>query len=993
MPRSYDAGLKEGQNVAGFEIGRVTPLDELRAVAVEMRHARSGARLLHVRADDPENLFSVAMLTPPPDDTGLPHILEHAVLAGSRKFPVREPFFEMVKMSMATFINAMTGPDCTYYPVASNVPADLFNLADVYFDAVFHPLLSAPTFRREAHHLAPADPESPGGALVRNGVVFNEMKGAYSDPESLLHRYATQALLPDTIYSLDAGGDPDRIPDLTHDDLRRFHETFYHPANARFFFYGDIPTSAYLEFLAPRLEPFGPRAAAPEIRPPAPWSAPRSVARVYPVGADEDPREKTYLGLHWLTGDATSAPHALMQMIMGLILCGNEGAPLKKAVIESRLGADLIGAGSGAAGRLSTFSLDLRGSEADRADRFSALVLETLARAAAAPIDARRVEAAFQQAAYHYLEVAPMFPLHTMSRALHAWIYGGDPLEFLAMGRHLRACRERWERDPRLFNALIRESLLENTHRLACVLAPDRDLQARLDAASARALKAERDRLDAEQLAAVAAQSAELARLSTEPNPPEALAALPQLRVLDLPRSLTHVRTSVENAGGIEFLRNDVFANGISYLVLDLDLCGLPARLWPVLPRYVEAVERMGAAGHDFAEMAQRLASYTGGLDCHPRLTTHAADGGRSLWRLRFALKALDANMPRALELLRDILFRVDPRDAARLRDVIAEARAGYRSDLVYEGSHTAAQHASRGLTAEGHLTEILAGLPQLAICERLAARFDAEAAETMSGIEAVRDFLLARQRVSASFTGSDAACAAVRDALSAFAARMRDEAPAPAPTGFRPFAAPPREGLAAPIQVAHCVRVMPAPHFSHPDETLLTVGAHMVTMDCVMPAVRLKGNAYGAWFHYSPFGRTMSAGSYRDPRITETLAVFERLPDYVRDAAWTRADVDRAIIATAKRELRPIRPGAATAEALDRHHAGQTPELREARYEALRRADAPGIKRALLAALAAGERDAAVCVVAGRRALEDAGRRMSGGLEIADILPAAGAG
>ena len=236
------------QDFNGFSIKAVSPLEALRSVAYQLEHKKSGARLLHLHNQDAENLFSVSFPTPPPDNTGVPHNLEHAVLAGSDKYPVKEPFFEMVKMSMATFINAMTGSDCTYYPVASNVKQDLFNLAEVYFDAVFHPLLTEQTFRREGHHFAPLDPEDPTGDLTITGIVYNEMKGAFSDPESRFYRSISRALLPDTIYGKESGGDPDAIPDLTYEGLKGFHRTYYHPSNSYFFLYGNTPTPEYLAF-------------------------------------------------------------------------------------------------------------------------------------------------------------------------------------------------------------------------------------------------------------------------------------------------------------------------------------------------------------------------------------------------------------------------------------------------------------------------------------------------------------------------------------------------------------------------------------------------------------------------------------------------------------------------------------------------------------------------------------------------------------------------
>ncbi len=459
------SGLKTGETVRGFEVRRVTPLPDLHAVAYELFHPKSGARLLHIHNSDTENLFSISIPTPPPDNTGLPHILEHSVLAGSERFPVKEPFFEMIKMSMATFINAMTGPDCTYYPVASNVKRDLFNLADVYFDAVFHPLLTTSTFRREAHHLAPCDPHNPTGALTINGIVYNEMKGAFSHPEACLYRAQSRGLFPETAYGLESGGDPDAIPDLTAEEMRGFHHSIYHPSNARFFLYGDIPTDDYLDFLAPRLEAFEKADPQPPIPRQEPWDAPRAISDTYPVGHNETLEEKTYLVMSWRCYDAADPVATVLMRILELVLVGNEAAPLKKALIDSELGVDLVLTHADAMGHEGIFSVGLKGAEADRRAAFEQCVLDTLAAIADGGLSPDAIDAAFQQAAYQYLEIQTLFPLHVMDHVIHSWLYGSDPLPFVSMQHHLHTCRERYRTTPDLFGTLRRNRSTRSRNR------------------------------------------------------------------------------------------------------------------------------------------------------------------------------------------------------------------------------------------------------------------------------------------------------------------------------------------------------------------------------------------------------------------------------------------------------------------------------------------------------------------------------------------------
>ena len=989
-----EVDLRPGEQLHGFEVKAVTPIDELRAVTIELAHQHSGARLLHLYTEDTENLFSINFPTPPSDDTGVPHILEHAVLAGSHKFPVKEPFFEMIKMSMATFINAMTSADFTCYPVSSNVKKDLFNLAEVYFDAVFHPLLTENTFRREGHHLAPVDPEDPTGDLKITGIVYNEMKGAFSDPEARLYRSMSCRLLPDTLYACESGGDPVAIPDLTYAQLKGFHETYYHPSNGYFILYGDIPTRDYLAFLADRLDKIPKNAKSAALRPLRPevthqpkWDAPRLVTDTYPVGADEPLTEKTYLMLSWLIGDATNPEEVVLGQILSLVLMGNEAAPLRKAIIDSKLGTDIAFSSASSIGPTATFYIALKGSEADRIEAFTQLVTDTLKQIVDSEVESERVEAAFQQLTYHYQEVASSFPLRMLYRVINGWIYEKDSDTFLKMGKTFTDVRQQWLENPSIFNDFIREKFIENPHRLTNILSPDRDMQAKVDAQLAERMKETRAQLTAEEVQRIAADAAELERLNGVPNSPEALAKLPQLQVSDLPEKPKHVPTTVEKVGEQVLLRNDVFANGINYLVLNFNLQGLPQHLWHYIPRYTDAISKLGAADMSYEDMAQRTSAVTGGIGCSPWFSTHALDPKRSMQSLSFHLKALDGKIDAALDVLHDLLFAVNPRDTERLRDVLVQAVAEYQTEMIHDGSSTAVHHASRGLSSNAHLAEIIYGLPQLRTSETLLNSFDELNTDLMGHIEGVRDFLLTRGRVTASFTGSDTAFETTRAKLEAWLNAMRDEPVTSEPIAFQEFDTPPREGLAGPIQIAHCAHVMPAPHYSHPDSTLLTIGAHLIRLDYILSEIRFKGNAYGARFSYSPYDAMLCQSSYRDPHVARTINVFEQTVDYVKQMEWSQVDIDRAIIATAKDGEKPIRPSQAASGALSQHLVGQTREMREERYAQLRRATPAEVKRALLQLLEENSDKAAVCAVSSREKLEAANAELAQPLVIEDIL------
>lgn len=984
---SKENSIAPGAIVQGFKVVRITPVPGVRGTAVELEHLECGARVMHLQTEDTENLFSISFPTPPLDNAGTPHIIEHSVLAGSQRFPVKEPFFEMLKSSMATFINAMTGPDCTYYPVSSNVQQDLFNLAEVYFDAVFHPLLSEVTFRREGHHLAPADPAAPRGALTVNGIVYNEMKGVFSSPESKLFYTWVRHLLPETPYALNYAGQPDAIPDLTFEQFKHFYGTHYHPSNAYIYCYGNIPTGAYLDFLAPRLAGYTRQAHTPPPSRQSRWAKPVRVEDSFPVAADEATAGKTLIALTWLAGEALDPRQAVLRHVLSYLLFGNEAAPVKKAIIDSQLGQDILDCGDMELGREALFCMGLKGSEPERASAFETLVLDTLRDIADKGLKPEMVEAAFQQTAYHYLEIPSLFPLHTMNRALAAWIHGADPLTFMDMSVHLEACRQRYAMDPALFSRLIREQLLDNPHRLTTILRPDTGGQARDEEAFARRMSAARADLSDQQMDELAAFAARIEEEAGQPNAPEKIALLPQLRVRDLPPRPRHIPTTVLKSETsdprvqVPTLRHDVFSNGVNYLQFAIDLAALPPDLWPYLPYYADAITKLGAAGLDYGAMAERIAASTGGISCSPAFMYHASEAGRPVLSMRFACKALDIQIERAMGVLSDLLFSVDPRDKARLRDILIQARAGFRSDVLENGHSYAQSHVERTLNPVSSLDDLCHGLPQVALTAALCEGYEQEADKLMRQIERIRDFLLDPSRLTLSFTGSDKAFETVTRSLRAWPFPSLPHSPSPvtSPPSPIPPSPPPRDGLAVPITVAHCAQALAAPSLHDPRAAALLIGSHMVRFDYFLSEIRLKGNAYGAGFSYNPLGGLILLSSFRDPHIARTLDIFMRTPDYVRSTRWTQEDIDRAIIGTAKGDEKPLRPGEVTGEALSRHLQGITPDRREAFYQARLAVTPAAAKEALMETLERGLQDSPVCVVSSREKLEEAARADGG--------------
>ena len=968
--------FQENQTLTGgFRVVSVNPVKAMKAEVRRFEHLKSGARIVHVATEDTENCFCICLPTPPPDDTGMPHILEHMTLAGSEKFPCKEPFFEMIKRSMATFINALTGNDMTYYPVSSNVHKDLFNLADVYFDAVFHPLLTRDIFRREAHHLAPADPEKPLGDLRIDGIVYSEMKGVFSDPESILERDACRSLLPDTCHGFESGGDPEAIPDLTLEQLRAFHATNYHPSNAYIILYGDIPSEDYLAFLAPRLETFDRIEPLPPPKRQPRWTEPRTLRDFYPVPADEPLEEKTYLMLNWLTGDAADPAQAALMSILSLLLVGNDGAPLTKAVNDSHIGANILYEGVNSSGLEATFHIAVDGSEPDRLDAFRKLVLDTLADVASRPFPADEIKAAFQQSVYACVEITSSYPLNTAFRVVSTWSAGLEPAKYLDFLPFYEDLRQKLEKDPLLLNRTIREKLINNPHRLDIVLAPDHDCEARTEAKLAERLNAVRAGLTDDDLRAIAADAEHLAASNAAPNPPELVARLPKLDVADIPPKPRKIPFTTEELGGGRalLLVNDVPSNDVVYFSAAFDLTGLPEELWPFLRRYTGAISDFGTKGRDYATVARRRAAVSGGLSATVTSTTTTEGPDGFVPYVLVSLKTTMSSLVEALDVFEEALFDLDPEDRTRMDEILVQDRTILRADFVQDARTTANVHAARDLGIIHHRKYIVDGLPQLALLEDLAGDTAAAFPRVASAIARIRDFILNRNRADFAVTAPARANATLRARIDRWLDRMADAPVTDIPCPFTPSFAPRVEGLSAALQVAFSSYSLPALHYTDPDAMLLRVGSTLVSSNYILPELRFKGNAYGAGLAYASGGSRLYFSSYRDPHIAETIAVYRHALDYVKGIRWTQEEIDNTVITIAKSEEIPFRPAATASIALTYRLTKTSEDFRQRQWSTLLSATPEKVRDVLVHVLEAGLPHASGCIAASAEMLEAA--------------------
>jgi len=980
--------LRQGDRAHGFQVTRVTPLEELRLVAYELCHEKSGARLLHLHGNDPENLFAIALRTPPPDHTGLPHILEHTVLCGSRKYPVKDPFVELLKTSLATFLNAMTYPDKTVYPCASMNEKDFFNLADVYADAVFHPNISESHFKQEGHHfdfLAPGDPASP---LIVKGIVYNEMKGAYSDLDGTIQRRTQLSICPDNAYGLDSGGDPDAIPSLTYDRFVSFHRTYYHPSNSLIFLYGNIPTERHLAFLDrgylsgfDRLRVDTAIAAQPR------WQSPRRTTEPYPIGPGEDPARKTAVVLTYLTCDATDAIRSLSMQLINDYLLGNAASPLRRALIDSKLGEDLADSGYASYQFDTFFTVGLKGTEAAHADAIEELVTRVCAGLVKDGFDREKMESSFHRMEIAAREIQPRYPLALMDRVYRTWLYDADPLHILQLDRHLAELKRRFLEEPGFFERQLEEMITANPHYTRLAFVPDPELSARREEAFRARMEERKARMAPAELERVAREARELDALQSAPNPPEALATLPRLCLADVPDEPFDLATRQETVGGRPLLDTEMFTNGLAYLSLSFDLRGLEDELLDYLPLFADALMMMGAAGMDYAAMAERQARDTGGVSAGVSSQGTVADADFVRPLLTVSAKALDGRFPRMLDLLSDRILRGDLSDLERLKDVVLQGRMGWRSDIIPSGNQYALLHAGRHLSRNGSHAERLGGLSQLRLYERLAGGFDRDRDRIVEKLSRIRSFLLARGRVVASFVGAPSLRGALDGWMEGFLGSMRADGPRDGDAPFQPTPAA-REGVATPADVAFVAAALPAVPAEHPDAPALLLLSVHLSFGYLWNEVRVKRGAYGARAAYSASTGTFGFSSYRDPCIGETLDTFRAAVDHVlRQMDLSPAAVEQAVIGTVKTLDQPIRPGQAVGMALGRYLRDDTAEHRQRFRRRLLSLTGDDIRRAAGELLAPALRTAPVCVLSSRERLDAANRSMAGApLDIRDL-------
>jgi presequence protease len=970
---------KAGDELHGFRITRVTPIPEIRVTAYEAVHHATGAQVLHLHSDDRENWYATTFRTPPPDSTGVAHILEHSVLAGSRKYPVRDAFNELGKASLRTFLNAFTAPDFTCYPVASQVRADFYNLAAVYTDLVLRPLLRENTFRQEGHHLE----VSEDGTLTVSGIVYNEMKGAYSSAERVAESTTQQAIFPDTPYGVESGGHPDQIPDLTYEGFREFHRRFYSPGNCRVFFCGNIATADHLAFLAGQFQGFSRLEVDSAVPEQQRWSAPREVHDHYPAGPDEPLDRKTTVNIAWLTASMADSAERLILEVLAEALIGNAAGPLRQALVDSGLGEDLSPS-TGLQGwfRQLPFVVGLRGTDAEKAAEIEQLALSTLSRIAQDGLPRDLIEAAFHQVEFKGREISPQRALEHLFRTMVCWLHDLDPVEPLRFASLVTALRQRWEREPHLFRDATRRWLVDNQHRLRAVIAPSRTLAAEGEARLRERLAGLQAGMSEEQIARIRRDADALREEQRAPETPEALATLPQLRLDQIPREAETIPGTGRSEGEVPVHEHDIFTNGIAYLDILFDISDLPEEMQALLPLFGAACTGMGAAGESYATFATRQSLVTGGVEFELKARDRLrGDGTLQLFALRAS--ALARNIPKMVQVLHDILVSGDLDDTARFKDILNEERNSHRATIGPRGHVFAWRSAAASLSLAGWRDEQWHGVTQVRFLGELARKYDSDGDRIRQDLRRVRDAVFRRGRAVINLTGDAESLAALRGPVADLLGGMASGG-SPAAEA-RPLMSRRNPGWALPGHVCYVARVHPAPTHNDPAAPALMALASHLAEGILYKKIRVEGGAYGGMAVYNPNLGQFALLSYRDPNLEKTLEVYDSAV-----AAFLEEDIDadtqrKVIISTVADLDRPMHPATRGRVALDRRMAGVTDEDRQRFRTSVLALDAESMRRAARAWLA-GAGEIRQAVVAPKERIEAANAMLSTPFEIESV-------
>jgi hypothetical protein len=952
-----------------FDILSKDVVDEFGAYCTHYRHKKSGAELLSVSVDDDNKVFGITFRTPPSDSTGVPHILEHSVLCGSRKYKTKDPFVQLLQGSLQTFLNAFTYPDRTCYVVASQNTKDFYNLINVYTDAVFHPrAVSDPNVHaQEGWHLELEKVDDP---LVYKGVVYNEMKGVYSSPDSLMGRESQRSLFPDNTYSVDSGGDPRVIPDLSFEDFRAFHEKFYHPANARIYFSGDDDVMTRLEMMDEYLSEFGP---SPESKPGSVvqwqkkvYNEPKWIKEAYPSGADQP--ETHMVNTNWLLNDEpmTSTEELTMEVLDHLLM-GTQASILRKTLMESGLGSAITGGGVMSELLQATFSVGMKGVEAENVKKVENLVMDTLKKVADEGFSEDAIAASMNTIEFQMREFnTGSFPkgLSFMLGSMSKWIYDEHPTEGLKFEAPLAELKEKIANSgSQVFQDMIKTWFLNNSHRSVVEMVPSKTLESeQLQEEEDRLMKI-KESLDPTALQSIIDNTNNLKQLQAAEDPPEARATIPSLQLSDLRREVVEYPITVtenESDSGITVVRHEpTSTSGIAYIDYGVDISSLSLEEVQLLPLFTRIMTETGAGDYDDVALSRRIGTYTGGLGVSLMMSPVRAegadssaviDGNNMVTKIFIRGKATADKADELLSLYKLILTDAKLDSRTKVLEMLKETRAQMESSVQGSGHSYANARMRARYTVGGYLGELLGGLTYLDFIKELQEQVENDWPSVLTRLENIRNTILdegkARDGMILNLTGDSAVMEAVKPAVDDFLSSLPGKADGEKLMNFykneHPWVTAARakmpaiedEGFVVPTQVSY---VGKGGMLYSPGETVsgsTSVVSRFLRTGYLWDHVRVIGGAYGGFCQFDPKEGFFAYLSYRDPNLAKTLDVYDATADELEKSAELLAEdgdaLATAIIGAVGDMDSVLSPDGKGWLALRRYISNETPEKRQ---------------------------------------------------------------
>ena len=881
----------------GFKVLQADYVEEVHSHVYLMEHIQSGAHLLYLGNDDDNKVFSIAFRTPSRDDTGVAHILEHSALCGSRKYHLKEPFVELVKGSLNTFLNAMTYPDKTMYPVASRNDKDFRNLMDVYLDAVFYPLIyeNKFTLRQEGWHYNLADVNDE---LSYNGVVYNEMKGVYSSPDALMENEAMKALFPDSPYRFESGGYPEAIPQLTQEMFEDFHKTYYSPENSYIYLYGDMDIEADLAYLNEEyLSKFTKTGKVDSVIPVQPaYAKTKEVEAYYPVDAGEDCTAKTYHELSIVVGNATDIKTTMALRLLEGVLLESESSPLRRALLNAGVGQNISGSYVGSLLQ-PIFSIKASGSEPELRDKFISVIYKTLQDITINGLDKKLLEAALNSTEFKMREsdfgAYPKGLIYGIG-VMDNWLYDGNPIEGLRYNIILKELRDGLK--TRYYEQLIENYLLDNTHKVIVSLLPQpgkEEADRALEVEKMAKLKAT---MSQEELTTYIADCHELHRRQAEPDKPEDLASIPILKRSDIRREIEKITVEEEQMGESTLLYVPAVTNKIAYFNWYFDITGVESRLLPYCYLLTDVLGKFNTERYTYEELATNSIMYTGGIAFNARALSDVSDADD--YKIQFSLKAkaLLENLPKLFDILRAVALESKLDDVKRFYELLAEIKTDWDGNFFNRGQNIAISRLYGYCSAAARVNE-QDHFSYYQFLKNLVENFDEVGEVALADLR----YLLTKVFQKTKYLFAYSCDEDLKEEVRKYALDFTNLLPESDIAGKAPNVLPLGEVDEAITTAGKVQYVVAGGNFAkhgYKFTGVMRVLETILRYEYLWTKIRIQGGAYGATARFDSNGLGIFA-SYRDPKLAESFQAYYDLPAWLENEEFSARELDKYVIGT----------------------------------------------------------------------------------------------